>query len=93
MSRMQTNTVMTAMNQLSNHDHSRFLTRTNQMVGRIQTAGPEKAGQNIKPVCSGSSGDSDDLAGSPTLYYGDEPESADGRIRTAGVPIHGGKRI
>lgn len=42
MSRMQTNTVMTAMNQLSNHDHSRFLTRTNQMVGRIQTAGPEK---------------------------------------------------
>lgn len=49
MSRMQTNTVMTAMNQLSNHDHSRFLTRTNQMVGRIQTAGPEKAGQNIKP--------------------------------------------
>ncbi len=39
MSRMQTPSVMTAMNQLSNHDHSRFLTRTNQIVGRLATVG------------------------------------------------------
>ena len=73
MSRMQTNTVMTAMNQLSNHDHSRFLTRTNQMVGRIQTAGPEKAGQNIKPcVFREAVVIQMTWPGAPTLYYGDE---------------------
>ena len=27
--------LQTAMNELSNHDHSRFLTRTNHRVGRI----------------------------------------------------------
>ena len=37
----------TAMNELSNHDHSRFLTRTNRRVGRISYAGPEAASQNI----------------------------------------------
>lgn len=73
MSRMQTNTVMTAMNQLSNHDHSRFLTRTNQMVGRIQTAGPEKAGHNIKPcVFREAVVIQMTWPGAPTLYYGDE---------------------
>ena len=73
MSRMQTNTVLTAMNQLSNHDHSRFLTRTNQMVGRIQTAGPEKAGQNIK-TCVFREAVVIQMTwpGAPTLYYGDE---------------------
>ena len=35
--------VLVAMNQLSNHDHSRFLTRTNQIVGRIGTAGAKMA--------------------------------------------------
>ena len=29
----------TAMNELSNHDHSRFLTRTNHRVGRVSTGG------------------------------------------------------
>ena len=32
-----------ALNQLSNHDHSRFLTRTNRTVGRTATLGPEAA--------------------------------------------------
>lgn len=53
MSRMQTNTILTAMNQLSNHDHSRFLTRTNQMVGRIGSMGAERASENVKNPCSG----------------------------------------
>ncbi len=73
MSRMQTNTVLTAMNQLSNHDHSRFLTRTNQIVGRIQTAGPEKAGQGVKHcVLREAVVIQMTWPGSPTYYYGDE---------------------
>ena len=64
MSRMQTNTVFTAMNQLSNHGHSRFLTRTNQVVGRIGSMGPERASENVKKCVSERGGhDSDDLAG------------------------------
>lgn len=73
MSRMQTNTVLTAMNQLSNHDHSRFLTRTNQIVGRIGTMGPERAGENVK-VCVLREAVVIQMTwpGAPTLYYGDE---------------------
>ena len=36
---MTTPSLYTAMNELSNHDHSRFLTRTNHRVGRTHTAG------------------------------------------------------
>ena len=36
-----------AMNELSNHDHSRFLTRTNRKVGRINTLGPEAADEGV----------------------------------------------
>ena len=73
MSRMQTQSVMTSMNQLSNHDHSRFLTRTNRMAGRIGTAGPELAGTGInlglyrEAVLIQMT-----WPGAPTLYYGDE---------------------
>ena len=73
MSRMQTQSVMTSMNQLSNHDHSRFLTRTNHTVGRIGTVGPEKASQGInlglyrEAVLVQMT-----WPGAPTLYYGDE---------------------
>ena len=35
------------MNQLSNHDHSRFLTRTTRKVGRTNTLGPEAANEGI----------------------------------------------
>jgi len=73
MSRMQTNTVLTAMNQLSNHDHSRFLTRTNQVVGRTGTLGPEKASENVKlPVFREAVVIQMTWPGAPTLYYGDE---------------------
>ena len=47
MSRMQNQSLLVAMNELSNHDHSRFLTRTNRMVGRVGTAGTAAASQDI----------------------------------------------
>ena len=39
MSNMLTPSLQVAMNELSNHDHSRFLTRTNHMVGRVEHLG------------------------------------------------------
>lgn len=73
MSRMQTNTVFTAMNQLSNHDHSRFLTRTNQVVGCIGSMGPERASENVKKcVMREAVMIQMTWPGAPTLYYGDE---------------------
>ena len=45
MARFKYPSLMCAMNELSNHDHSRFLTRTNRMIGRITTLGPGAAGQ------------------------------------------------
>ena len=39
--------LMTAMNQLSNHDHSRFLTRTNRKAGRLATLGAEAAAEEV----------------------------------------------
>ncbi|MCD8120969.1 MAG: glycoside hydrolase family 13 protein [Clostridiales bacterium] len=73
MSRMQTQSVLVAMNQLSNHDHSRFLTRTNQVVGRLGTVGAKMAetGVNYGVFREGV------LMlmtwpGAPTIYYGDE---------------------
>ena len=47
MSRMQTQSVQTAMNELSNHDHSRFMTRTNRTVGRIGNMGPAAAEKGV----------------------------------------------
>ena len=73
MSRMQTPSLYSAMNELSNHDHSRFLTRTNRRVGRLASVGAAAAAQGVNyglfrqgvviqmtwPGC-------------PTIYYGDE---------------------
>ncbi len=65
--------IVTEMNQLSNHDHSRFLTRTNGLVGRTATVGPEAAGQNIdKGVFKQAVIVQMTWPGAPTLYYGDE---------------------
>lgn len=73
MSRMQTGSLMIAMNQLSNHDHSRFLTRTNQTVGRISTLGPDSACENIRTcVLREAVVIQMTWPGAPTLYYGDE---------------------
>lgn len=62
-----------AMNELSNHDHSRFLTRTNRLVGRTGTLGPEKAEKDInKGVFRSAVVIQMTWPGAPTIYYGDE---------------------
>ncbi len=62
-----------AMNQLSNHDHSRFLTRTNHVAGRVQHLGPEAAEKNVdKAVFAEAVVFQMTWPGSPTIYYGDE---------------------
>lgn len=73
MSRMGGQSVAVSMNELSNHDHSRFLTRTNRTVGRVATAGPEAAGQHIdKAVFMEAVVIQMTWPGAPTIYYGDE---------------------
>lgn len=63
----------TAMNELSNHDHSRFLTRTNRRVGRVNTLGPEAANEGIhKAVMREAVVIQMTWPGAPTVYYGDE---------------------
>ncbi len=63
----------TAMNELSNHDHSRFLTRTNHIVGRVNDLGPEKANEGInKAVMREAVAIQFTWPGCPTIYYGDE---------------------
>ena len=73
MSRFNQNSLEIAMNELSNHDHSRFLTRTNRRVGRIHTMGPEAAEENInKGVFREAVVFQMTWPGAPTVYYGDE---------------------
>ncbi len=62
-----------AMNELSNHDHSRFLTRTSHRVGRTNTLGPEAANHgNNKAVFREAVVMQMTWMGAPTVYYGDE---------------------
>lgn len=62
-----------AMNELSNHDHSRFLTRTNHTVGRTAFAGPMAAELGInKAVMRLGVVIQMTWLGAPTVYYGDE---------------------
>ena len=62
-----------AMNELSNHDHSRFLTRTNHVVGRTNTKGPKAAEEGInKAVFREAVVLQMTWVGAPTIYYGDE---------------------
>jgi alpha-glucosidase len=62
-----------SMNELSNHDHSRFLTRTNGKVGRIGKYGPEAANEGInKAVFREAVMMQMTWPGAPTIYYGDE---------------------
>ena len=73
MSKMLLPSVMVSMNQLSNHDHSRFLTRTNETVGRTATKGAEAANIGIsKAVMKEAVVMQMTWPGAPTLYYGDE---------------------
>jgi alpha-glucosidase len=62
-----------AMNELSNHDHSRFLTRTNRRVGRISYAGAEAASEGINVAVMREAVTMQmTWPGAPTIYYGDE---------------------
>ncbi len=73
MSHFNQNSLEIAMNELSNHDHSRFLTRTNKRVGRIHTLGPEAANENVnKGVFREAVVFQMTWPGAPTIYYGDE---------------------
>ena len=73
MSRMMTPSQQTAMNQLSNHDHSRFLTRTNHKVGRVGKLGSKAAEENINvAVMREAIVVQMTWVGAPTLYYADE---------------------
>ncbi len=73
MSRFNQNSLEIAMNELSNHDHSRFLTRTNRRVGRIHTMGPQAANEYInKGVFREAVVFQMTWPGAPTIYYGDE---------------------
>jgi alpha-glucosidase len=73
MSRFHQSSLEVAMNELSNHDHSRFLTRTNRRVGRTHTLGPEAANENVdKGVLREAVVFQMTWPGAPTIYYGDE---------------------
>ena len=73
MSRFQYPSLLVSMNELSNHDHSRFLTRTNQTVGRTEFLGPEAADQGVnKGILRAAVMLQMTWPGAPTIYYGDE---------------------
>ena len=73
MARFKYPSLLCAMNELSNHDHSRFLTRTNRMVGRTTTLGPDAAGNGInKGVFREAVTIQMSWPGAPTVYYADE---------------------
>jgi len=73
MSRFNIHSLLTSMNQLSNHDHSRFLTRTNEQVGRLHTRGGAAADEGIKKaVMMEAVVFQMTWPGAPTIYYGDE---------------------
>lgn len=73
MSRMMTGSLLTAMNQLSNHDHSRFLTRTSMKTGRTSTEGPLAASDGISyGIFREGVMIQMTWPGAPAIYYGDE---------------------
>lgn len=71
--RFTTPSAQVAMNELSNHDHSRFLTRTNHIVGRTAFAGPMAANMGVNPAVMRMAVVMQmTWVGAPTVYYGDE---------------------
>ena len=73
MVRLPTPSLMCAMNELSNHDHSRFLTRTNGRAGRLNSEGSAAAGEGIQPAVMREAVTVQmTWPGAPTIYYGDE---------------------
>ena len=73
MASFTTPSLQTAMNELSNHDHSRFLTRTSKKVGRTNSLGAHAANEGInKAVMREAVVMQMTWPGAPTIYYGDE---------------------
>ncbi len=70
---MQYPSIMAAMNELSNHDHSRFLTRTNKTIGRLAQSGASAAEEGLNfGIFSAAVVIQMTWPGAPTIYYGDE---------------------
>ncbi len=68
-----TSSLQMAMNELSNHDHSRFLTRTSGRPGRVGVNGSAAASEGIRPeIMREAVVMQMTWPGAPTLYYGDE---------------------
>ena len=73
MSYLSVHSLQTAMNQLSNHDHSRFLTRTSGNTGRWHIVGAKAAEAGInKNIMMEAIVFQMTWPGAPTIYYGDE---------------------
>lgn len=73
MASMMTPSLQVAMNELSNHDHSRFLTRTNHIVGRVGELGTKAAEEGVNhAVMREAVAVQMTWPGAPTIYYGDE---------------------
>lgn len=73
MCRLHRGALLTSMNELSNHDHSRFMTRTNRRVGRLAYLGPRAAEEGInKGIFREAAVIQMTWPGAPTIYYGDE---------------------
>ena len=72
-SRLPGPSVEVALNQLSNHDHTRFLTRTNHTEGRLVNRGAAAANDRVsKPVLRAAALFQMAWTGMPGIYYGDE---------------------
>ena len=73
MSEFSNSSLSVAMNQLDNHDHSRFLTRTNRRVGRVETSGSNAAESDVDVATLREAVVMQmTWPGAPTLYYGNE---------------------
>ncbi|MCD8336578.1 MAG: glycoside hydrolase family 13 protein [Lachnospiraceae bacterium] len=73
MTEFLTPSLQVAMNELSNHDHSRFLTRTSSRPGRVEKLGGAAASEGIRPeIMREAVVMQMTWPGAPTLYYGDE---------------------
>jgi len=73
MSNLNIHAIESAMNQLSNHDHSRFLTRTSGATGRLSTVGPRAAEVGVnRNIMMEAVVFQMTWPGAPTVYYGDE---------------------
>lgn len=73
MSKLPIQALMSSMNQISNHDHSRFLTRTNHACGRVKDLGTKAAEINTDmAVMREAVMVQMTWIGAPTIYYGDE---------------------